>query len=288
MSESPTRPILRYHGGKWKLAKWILAHLPKHRIYVEPYGGAASVLMQKPRSYAEVYNDLDGEVCNLFRVLRDPATAKQLIHLLRLTPFAHDEFDLSYEMSDEPIEQARRTLFRSYAGFGSGAASGHQTGFRSNAKRSGTTPAHDWANYPDTLMAVVERLQGVVIENKDAISLIQQHDTPQTLVYADPPYPHSTRMPGAHYSGVYRHEMTDDDHRVLAETLRSVKGMVILSGYPCNLYDRELYPDWYRVERDAHADCGRDRTEVLWISPSACESLHSRQLELPMFEGIAV
>lgn len=83
MSATPTRPIMRYHGGKWRLAPWIIAHMPPHRIYVEPYCGAASVLMRKPRSYAEVINDLDGEVVGVFRVLRDRTMAAESFHCRR-------------------------------------------------------------------------------------------------------------------------------------------------------------------------------------------------------------
>ena len=135
------RPIVRYHGGKWKLAPWIIGHLPPHRVYVEPFGGGASVLLRKPRSYAEVYNDLDGEMVNLFRMARD--NGRELLELLRLTPFARDEFAKAYEQASEPIEQARRTVIRAFMGFGSNAHN-RPTGFRSNSNRSGTTPARDW------------------------------------------------------------------------------------------------------------------------------------------------
>jgi site-specific DNA-adenine methylase len=86
-----TRPVLRWHGGKWRLAPWIISHFPMHRCYVEPYGGAGSVLIRKPRAYAEVYNDLDGAVVGLFRVLQEPTSAARLLDLLRLTPFARAE-----------------------------------------------------------------------------------------------------------------------------------------------------------------------------------------------------
>lgn len=123
---APRRPVLRYHGGKWRLAPWICAHFPAHRLYVEPFGGAASVLLRKPRSYGEIYNDLDGEIVNVFRVLRDNGHA--LRAALELTPFAREEFAESYMPHSDPIEQARRTIVRSFQGFGSAAVCGE--GFR--------------------------------------------------------------------------------------------------------------------------------------------------------------
>jgi len=112
----PRRPILRYHGGKWRLAPWIISHFPRHRFYVEPFGGVASVLLRKPRSFHEVYNDLDGNLVNLLSVLRDETTRNKLIEDLRLTPFAREEFVLARRDADDPIERARRTIVRSFMG----------------------------------------------------------------------------------------------------------------------------------------------------------------------------
>ena len=267
------RPVLRYHGGKWLLADWIISNFPEHRVYVEPFGGAGSVLMQKERTYAEVYNDLDGEIVNVFKVLRDNDRASELERLISLTPFSRDEFTASYEPSQDAVEQARRTITRSFMGFGSAAATGFGTGFRSNSNRSGTTPARDWANLPPRISEWSARLRGVVIENKDALDLMPQHDTPQTLFYVDPPYVLSTRKLANPYCGKgYRHEMDDEQHEALADTLHALNGMVVLSGYPCPIYD-SLYQDWATKERAAHADGARDRTEKLWLNPRAVNSL---------------
>ena len=196
------RPLVRYHGGKWMLAPWVIAHFPEHRCYVEPFGGGGSVLLRKPRSYAEVYNDLGGEIVNLFRVAR--SRGEELARLVELTPFARTEFAESYEPADDELEQARRTLVRSFMGFGSNSL--HQkSGFRANSNRSGTTPAHDWMNYPDALRMTIQRLRGVVIENRDAMACMLHHDSPQTLHYCDPPYVFSTRTDA---KADYQHEMT--------------------------------------------------------------------------------
>lgn len=270
MISTPERPILRYHGGKWMLAPWIISHFPEHRVYVEPFGGAGSVLIQKPMSYGEVYNDLDGEICNLFRVLRDPESAELLQRSIELTPFARDEYRASFEETQEPVEQARRTIIRSMMGFGSNSLNRDiQSGFRSNSNRSGTTPSRDWCNYPTHVRSFVERLMGVVIENKDAMGVMVQHDSGETLHYCDPPYVHDTRMTStAHGARGYNHEMDDDAHRKFAACVRSLNGAVIISGYACPLYDSELFPDWRRVERAALADGALKRTEVMWLSPN--------------------
>lgn len=266
----PKRPIVRYHGGKWKLAPWIIGHFPEHRIYTEAFGGGASVLLRKPRAYAEIYNDLDGEIVNLFKVARD--NGHELKQKIELTPFSRDEFIEAYEPSDCPIEQARRTVIRSFMGFGSSAVTKTRkttsrvtfpnTGFRANSNRSGTTPAHDWKSWPDHLPDIIDRLRGVVIENRDAKEVISAHDSEQTLHYIDPPYLPDTRDKGSDY----KHEMTENDHIELAKFIHSLKGKVIISGYPSLLYD-DLYKVW-RVEKKsgALADRAAFRTECLWMN----------------------
>lgn len=262
-----TRPILRYHGGKFLLADWIISHFPEHRIYVEPYGGAASVLLQKKRAYAEVYNDLDSEIVNLFSVLRNSPEA--LIRALQFTPFARDEFEESYLPSPDPVETARRTVMRSFMGFGSGVQSHQRTGFRANSNRSGTTPARDWANFPESLQAVVERLRGVIIENRNGIECMYQHDTDQTLFYLDPPYVKDTRYKGQK-TKVYKHELDDFEHEEILSTVLCLKGMVIISGYDNPLYN-DVLKGWRKSSTVALADGARERTEILWISPN-CEN----------------
>ena len=269
-----TRPALRYHGGKWMLAPWIIEHFPQHRVYTEVFGGAASVLMRKPRAdLVEVYNDRDGEIVRLFEVLRDPERSAQLRELLAFTPFARTEFAQSYEPCDDAVEQARRTVCRSFMGFGSATASGARSGFRANGNRQTAHPASDWANYPAAITSFCERLRGVVIENRDAIDMLLQHDAPTTLHYCDPPYVHETRSAHTVRRGSgYRHEMTDEDHRALAATLHELQGMVVVSGYACPLYD-ELFAGWETRTRASLADGARERTEVLWINQACADAL---------------
>lgn len=271
---SAARPLLRYHGGKWMLAPWILGFFPPHSTYVEPYAGGASVLLLKQRSKAEIYNDLAGDVVDVFRVLQNPEQAAELRRRAHLTPFAREEFDIAYQRSDDPIERARRCIARSFMGFGSASVHRkHQTGFRAGARRSNTAPAMDWTNWPDQVPAYVERLRGVTIECRDAFACIAQHNYPDTLFYVDPPYVHSTRTSASGVRQKYEVELTDADHADLAEVLHGLQGMVVLSGYPSELYDRELYPAWERHERIALADGARRRTEVVWLNPACSAAL---------------
>lgn len=270
MRPSPTRPVLRWHGGKWLQAGEIISLFPPHRNYTETFGGAASVLIRKPRAYAEVYNDLDDDVVNLFRVLRDHDQGRALMDALIHTPFARVEFNEAYLPTDDPVEKARRLVIRSFMGFGSDGHNGARpTGFRASSNRSGTTPAHDWTGYPDALERIIWRLQGVVIEHRPAIEVMAQQDSAETLHFVDPPYMHATRSKAKNSSRKnYRHEMTDEDHAQLLSFLQTLDGMVVLCGYPSPLYDQHL-KDWRKFERRALADGARERLECTWLNPAA-------------------
>jgi len=226
--------------------------------------------MRKPRSYAEVYNDMDGEIVNVFRVLREPGSANKLAEECRLTPFARDEYALAQGQSEDPIEQARRTLFRAAAGFGSAAATKGSSGFRCDSKRNYALVSHVWARYPDNIAQFCRRLRGVIIENRPALDIIEQHDGPDTLFYLDPPYVHDTRDMSNRY---YRHEMSNDEHRELLDALMGIRGMAVLSGYPHEIYSEMLeQAGWRFVSRYARASAGKGTkvaTEGLWVNPAA-------------------
>lgn len=261
------RPVLRYHGGKFRLAPWIIERFPPHRSYVEPFAGAASVFFQKPRSPCEVINEIDDRIVGVFQVLRDPAASAELRRRLELTPFSRAEFEWAYGPSVDEIDAAHKALILSFMGQGSdGITRGYRTGFRCRASEERQTAAHEWANWPAQVPFFLSRLQGVLVESCDALKLIPRLDSPDTLFYCDPPYVLSTRSAARSRHG-YRHEMTDAQHVALAEVLHACRGMVLLSGYPSPLYE-QLYADWTWESRDARADNNRPRTEVLWMNPA--------------------
>ncbi|ANN80895.1 DNA methyltransferase (plasmid) [Bordetella flabilis] len=270
-----SRPAIRYHGAKFRLASWILQFFPEHECYVEPYGGAAGVLLQKPRSYAEVYNDIDGEITNFFSVVRDPASRERLIEALLLTPYARVEFDLAYEPTDDPVEMARRTAIKAQMGFGSAGATKGKTGFRVDSAREYGTAWSLWSRYPESLSAVGNRFTNVLIENLDALDVMTMHDAPTTLHYVDPPYLLSTRqMHGL--SRYYRYEMTDTEHVRLLDCLKALQGMVVLSGYDSPVY-REMLSAWPAYSTQSVIAAGRGsgkRTEMVWMNQACHDALY--------------
>lgn len=261
-------PAIRYHGGKFRLAPWIIEQMPEHICYVEPFGGAAGVLLKKTRSYAEVYNDLDGDVVNLFRVLRDPLLNQRLQDACTLTPYSRDEFCAAREATHDPVERARRMVVRACMGFGSASGTGGNSGFRSDSKRKYATAAHLWERFPSNLSAICQRLQGVIIENKNALAVMRAHDAETTLHYIDPPYMPEARVQGNRY---YNYEMTAQGHEQLLAVAGTMTGMVMISGYDSELYN-DMLRGWRKTVKGSRISAGRGtkvRTECLWVN-EAC------------------
>lgn len=287
----PSRPILRWHGGKFRLADWIIGFFPPHSTYVEAYAGAASVLMAKAPVPAEMINDLDHAVVNVFRVLRDPVASVRLRELLELTPFAREELRGAYEPTDDAVEAARRTIVLAFQGYGSDAVTrGYTTGFRYSRSNGRVLPSQEWKTWPSVIPAFTQRLKNVTVESADAVKMMFKLDRPDTLHYVDPPYLPETRSSKyiSRNKNGYRHEMTRKDHVALLKALRGLEGMVVLSGYPSDLYDKSL-KGWRRHQMETLADGARPRLEVVWINPACAEALdrqseaHARGADTPLF-----
>lgn len=268
-----SRPALRYHGGKFRLAPWLLQFFPEHSVYTEAFGGAAGVLLQKPRAHGEVYNDLDGDVVNFFRQLRGPIARAHLEVAIRETPYARVEFEEAWLPTDDELERARRLCIRAQMGFGSAGATKGTTGLRVDLKRRFTTAQQDWASYPAAIAAAGERFSGVLIENRPAVDVLQQHDGPDTLHFVDPPYVFETRV--MRKGGGYRHELSNEDHVDLLGVLVELQGIVVLCGYATELYDEAL-AGWRRFETQSRISASRGtvlRTEVVWLNPACSAAL---------------
>lgn len=251
-------PVLKYYGSKFRLAKWIISHFPKHRHYVEPFGGAANVLLVKEPSRLETYNDLSDDIVNFFQILRD--RPDELVKLIKLTPWSRTEFMrcVAPAQNEDPIESARRLYFRLWMSIQGGMVKGN---FRRHNKqwRSVTTDIR-----PENIYNASQRFRNVMIEKRDAFTLIREMDSPDTLNYIDPPYVSSTRTA----TKIYAIEITDDQHREL-DMLNDLEGLTVLSGYPNDIY-RDLFEarGWKRIDKETNVNGGGVRTEALWLSPS--------------------
>lgn len=260
------RQPLRWHGGKYFLAPKIVAMMPPHTHYVEPYAGGLAVLFAKPyEGVSEIVNDLDDELINFWRVLQRRESFEQMIRRLEATPVSREEFEDAGEPCDDPIERAARMFIRCRQSFGANrkdfSCGGH-------VRRGMNNNTSAWLSSLDGLDAIHDRLKRVVIEQYDAIKLIKKEDNAATLFYCDPPYLHETRVA----TDAYKVEMTKEQHSELLNALLNVKGKFILSGYPSSLYDDfAAVAGWNRREIDIanHAAGGKTKrrmTEVLWFN----------------------
>ncbi|RUR77058.1 DNA methyltransferase [Chlorogloeopsis fritschii PCC 6912] len=256
-------PLLRYFGGKHRDARKIIRHFPQHQVYCEVFGGGASVLLQKQPSQIEIYNDLSGDVVNFFRVLRD--RTEELVRAIELTPYSREEYNLAFNSSDDCLESARRLYIRSWQSYGSGCSVAKKSGWRFLYRQTTSEDVVGCFNRTSHLWDLAGRLKHCQIENDDAIAVINRYGrNPNCLIYCDPPYVHSSRTEDSNYD----FEMTDQQHKELADILHSVNAMCIVSGYACELYS-QLYKDWRLIQWETLVNgVKRKAVESLWVSPS--------------------
>ena len=256
-----------WYGGKFAHLAWLLPLLSDAHHYCEPFGGSAAVLLNRDPCPVETYNDLDGEVTNFFRVLRDHRDA--LIEAIALTPFSREEFYVAVMPPTHPIgdiERARRFFVRARqarTGLAQTASLGRWANCKHTSRAGMSGAVSRWLGSLQGLAPVAERLLRVQIENRPATEVIEIYDAPDTLFYCDPPYPHSSRGD----TKSYLYEMTDDEHRELSAVLHECKGKAALSGYRCALLD-VLYGDWKRIDaptKNCHS-IKKPRQEALWVN----------------------
>lgn len=264
------RTVLKYPGAKNRLADWICSYIPPHDVYLELFAGSLAVLLNKPRCHIETVNDIDGEIVNFFRVLRD--YPEELKSKIEWTPFARDEYKSAFEPTDDYIERARRYCIRCWQGFGNSQL--YNNGFKTGQQAHSPNPAMAWAKLPEILLLAAERLRGVQIENLPALELLKRYDTKDVFIYMDPPY-----LPELRKGYLYKYEMDRTGHEELLEAAVEHPGKIMISGYDNDLYNTYL-KGWRKVYKDTTAECGLKRREVLWMN------YRDNQMSLEDYPGV--
>lgn len=253
MQKNFTHPLLRIQSSKYKVSDWVLSFFPKHKIYVEPFGGCASILLNKSPSEIEVYNDINQDLFNLFSILREPENAQKLKYAIENTPFSRKEFNAAFHNTKNSIEKARRLFIRSQLVF---FADNKQVDL--NSVNVGCS-LDSWSQQPEMIQYASKRLKNTILENKDAFDVIDLYDTQDTLFFID--YPLSSEQ-------LSKREMD------LINKIICLKGKVILCGWDNALY-HDLLDGWVKKKR---IQPGRTRSECLWVCPK------TKQYDL--FEGL--
>lgn len=262
------RAVIRYPGAKWSIAQWIISHFPENyekMVYLEPFAGSGAVFFNKRPGAVETINDLDSDIVNLFYVLRNyPDELKKAISL---TPYSREEYDRSFEPADDPIEKARRYMVKTTQAIG--AKLNSKCGWRNHKQSRIGGTACKWMGLAETIDAAASRLRGsttnlVQIEHMDALQLIARYNTPEALIYLDPPYVRSSRKSGA----LYRHEMNDEQQVQLLKLITGSQAKIIISGYRNALYDSHLR-NWETDSILSQTTSTEMAEEVLWMNYKA-------------------
>lgn len=256
------KKVLKYPGSKWNIAGRIVEMIPKHHSYVEPFFGSGAVLFNKAPSDIETVNDLDSDVTNLFRCIRDDAG--KLARLVMVIPFSREEYDSEFlnsvKKQDDPYMRASRFLVRCWQGHGFRTGGG-KVGWKNDVVgREKAYALWDWYRLPGWIVSIAGRLRMVQIENRPALEVIKRFDHPGVLQYWDPPYLLGTRR-----GKQYRHEMEDWEHEELLKVAVDSSAKIIISGYESEMYNDYL-KGWQKASFKSCAEHGKTRTEVVWMN----------------------
>lgn len=268
------KAVVKYPGSKWRIADWIISYFPPHHSYLEPFFGSGAVLFNKPRSDIETVNDLDGNVVNLFRWIKnDPA---RLAYEIYWTPYARKAYENSYtEVPDDSLGQAVNFYIKLNMGHGF-RTTGEKVGWKNDIQgREKAYAYNDWVNLPAKIIQAAERLRGVQIENRPAAELIKKFNFQNVLIYCDPPYLLSER-----HGKQYRQEMNDKEHETLLSVLLEHKGPAMISGYESVMYN-DMLKNWYRAEMESRTQTGEKKKEMLWMNFKP----EYRQMKIDDLEG---
>lgn len=285
---SATLNLIRWAGGKGQQLKDLLPIIPDSHCYVEPFGGGASVLLNRHRSEVEVYNDLDSSLVNLFGVVRDDRLFDRFSDVLGWTLYSREMFEDSVRTLDEEKDAVLKAV-KFYTVLNQ-SFSGKRLAKPSEWSRSAIdNVATRFTVRQEKLGAIHDRLRDVQIECRDALDVLREWDGEGTVFYCDPPYVLDTRRKAKYYA----HETTDEYHRELVTCLKTVKGAVILSGYNHILYEPLLNDGWRADSYGTLARMGATqltntkaaRQEVLWRNPQAVNA--SLRVPLPGLWGVA-
>lgn len=275
-----TDTILRYPGAKWRLAPWLQSYVPQCVRVVDAYCGSGAFalnLWYRPRHL--VLNDRDEYINLLFRAMRE--RRDDLIRAVEYTPWSRAEYlDVTgpngtiLEIGDL-VEDARRYLIATWQAHGTTTCS--RNGWRHKSHGTQARQLADtyevWQDLPERLAVAAAVLKDAEIECLPALTVIGRYATKATLIYADPPYVRDTAH--GRRKKLYRHEMTDADHRELLDALDAHPGPVLLSGYHNAIYAERL-SHWRYVETETQAEKGNTRTEVLWLNAAAAGEQQTR------------
>lgn len=259
------KAVFRYPGSKWSIAQWIIDHFPEgyeKMVYLEPFAGSGAVFFNKKPSIVETINDINGDVVNLFRCIRE--TPEELARLIALTPYSREEYDHAFQRTENPLEMARRFLIKTTQAIG--AKLNGKSGWQNHKQLEIGGTDGKWKELPETIMYAAGRLLGgkknlVQIENRNAFTLIAKYNSPDVLMYLDPPYLMETRKSGK----LYANEMEDQQHIQMLEIIKSSKAKIILSGYDNQLYDQML-PSWEKDSTWSKTTSTQMAKETIWMN----------------------